>query len=623
MGQPILEEGINSSTTSFGLPNKLIIKLEQLIRQSLNSCSIEFNPQSQQINTSLNQLWNFENLLKALEFNQSHSKSLFDSWVRSIFLTSTNNSHSQNQFQTSLLSDLRPYYQHIFPLTNSQFDLENNLMDQVLDFNPNSINNRTLDNRIRSISTQNQNLIEQLEEVVGIHSILSSSNNRNENLLAQEGQATFRSSFNQNGDRNENLLREEVEQTNQRSINHSRSDTRNSQADFDGFIQRLYPPVPPTQRYHVTLPGFRSFFSQHHPPLPNHLRSIDLLDGNHHSQPPPPEQTLHDQAYDDLHDDAYHDGTYDDLNSSSHDESYNEFIHQMVDEQSEMTFRGSYINELEEVRDDGEETGDTNSGPIAGPSTVHGQEQDRNRAFINHSTLSRANARENLERRRRRRSGSESSDEDEDEDQSLHQDDSLPHKSTHKPTTADLAEFEARSSNIHKALPGFYTSLPFKVEDKVIGIDINPMERRKILKQYQPIRWHDERQRKLYESIKDGLIGEEIGEIKFSYIKGLDNSKKRREPVQDRYLTEGNWGPIRDINLRNRTLRRTESGTFHSILEPIGTTFLHSRLAHHGLPMDRTNTSLIHPPSNSSSLSNLLPPPPVFSNVLSPSSWPS
>ncbi|WAQ83566.1 hypothetical protein PtA15_4A14 [Puccinia triticina] len=95
--------------------------------------------------------------------------------------------------------------------------------------------------------------------------------------------------------------------------------------------------------------------------------------------------------------------------------------------------------------------------------------------------------------------------------------------SSSHPTTAELAEAAARESNARRCLPAFYTpdDEQLKVRTMVIPIDTNPMERRKIIvacSKDGSLRWKDSDQKTVYERSKDGLVGEEIGEIEFDYL---------------------------------------------------------------------------------------------------------
>ncbi|KAH9455809.1 hypothetical protein MJO28_005843 [Puccinia striiformis f. sp. tritici] len=93
-----------------------------------------------------------------------------------------------------------------------------------------------------------------------------------------------------------------------------------------------------------------------------------------------------------------------------------------------------------------------------------------------------------------------------------------------EPTTAELAEAAARESNVHNSLPAFYSpdnEESLKVETIIIPVDTNPMERRKIIidsSKDGSIRWKDNQQKTIYDRSKDGLVGEEIGEISFDYL---------------------------------------------------------------------------------------------------------
>ncbi|KAA1081439.1 hypothetical protein PGT21_035639 [Puccinia graminis f. sp. tritici] len=107
----------------------------------------------------------------------------------------------------------------------------------------------------------------------------------------------------------------------------------------------------------------------------------------------------------------------------------------------------------------------------------------------------------------------------------LHPHDSLGNRppNSSQPTTAELAEAAARESNARRSLPAFYSPDDghLKVRTVVIPIDTNPMERRKIIVDFSKdgsIRWKDSEQKTIYERSKDGLVGEEIGEIEFDYL---------------------------------------------------------------------------------------------------------
>lgn len=197
------------------------------------------------------------------------------------------------------------------------------------------------------------------------------------------------------------------------------------------------------------------------------------------------------------------------------------------------------------------------------------------------------------------------------------------------PTTADLAEEAARNTNPHRALPAFYSQDPqILTPEMTISIDTDPMTRRQIILDHSthgPIRWHNASQKAIYEASKDGLVGEEIGMIRFSYLSIPPRERQRdrdrtttessSQEVEDPeesstsraatenhqlrsfYLTSGEWGPPTSTTSFRESLglrptlfswgRRAMAHDLHpsppssSLLDPMSSNFLEQRLAYH------------------------------------------
>ncbi|KAH9813440.1 hypothetical protein DFH28DRAFT_863258, partial [Melampsora americana] len=214
------------------------------------------------------------------------------------------------------------------------------------------------------------------------------------------------------------------------------------------------------------------------------------------------------------------------------------------------------------------------------------------------------------------------------------------------PTTADLAEEAARNTNPYRALPAFYSQDPEILTPEItISIDTDPMSRRQIILDHSthgPIRWHDATQKAIYEASKDGLVGEEIGQISFDYLsipprdkprdrtstetseQAEDSEESSTSRVTDNhhlrsfYLTSGEWGPPtsytsfrESLDLRPTSFSWGRRAMAHdlplppssALLDPMGSTYLQHFLTPNpnGRPTRLSSFARLPPITNNSS----------------------
>ncbi|EGG03884.1 uncharacterized protein MELLADRAFT_117208 [Melampsora larici-populina 98AG31] len=723
------------TTTTTTLPNRLIIKLEHLLTDSLKSCSEEFIHFSSHRHPFLNRFskpedWNFDNFLIGLESTStSTSKQLMDRWVRNIVLASATASQSEpnpsDQPSHSTSNSIRPSSESthqpnsLFPPIDHSDQIPESL--QWSHAVPPPIGSSSSISSYNPLATQ---------EGLADHPRLPSgpeAGQSDSSLWPTDPPTSW----------HHNLPPFPADHLQAYGSPYTRHILSSVQGDLDHFIQRMYqhprpsqsnptattttsdaqdhpsrpepvastasppslgldPPVPArTQRISVTLPGVRSILSATSP------EALSLLSHIRHPSSPLPAsltdfpvfpEPLGLQSYpsqlteaDILH--MGHSNLF-----RSEDEDENTDLHPslsydpvpLIHLRPPLSHQPGHIpSPLDDTVPSFDLTPDTPSpiDPIADSVSLRSQlspssdelhitlhenmENPDSRAserpspsltsdFDHHTTRARATSRITRLRSQQGRSLSEHTSPEPEEDISTTPEGSQRRRkrsrtaplvtqdlsfadpssspastSNAAPTTADIAEEAARNSNPHRALPAFYSQDPqILTPEMTISIDTDPMTRRQIILDHSthgPIRWHNASQKAIYDASKDGLVGEEIGQIRFSYLsipprerhgdgstreasQGFENPEESSTSrattdnhyLRSFYLTSGEWGPPTSSTSFRESLEIRPSlfswgrramapdgppppplPTSSSTLDPMGSSYLQPRVAHH------------------------------------------